>query len=228
LGPEQIQAFFDKWVEQLPMPLTAADRQAGYRHRLSIWQLEVSRTQVFADAHRGREFFEAVIRENLAQGRPDRVQLVFDRKIIKSTPGQFRTRVIEDGVQPSLHIEYKTSRVKQYFKENRALRTERRSTIPRIRREQGPSQLPTYSRSGARSIDVSWTSNGSATTAISPHRTWSASSCPPSALTVNVRPACALAKPASWRCWRHSPPLFRRRKALRTVPYGRMWRTSWR
>jgi len=124
LGPEQIQAFFAKWVEQLPMPLTAADRQAGYRHRLSIWQLEVSRTQVFADAHRGREFFEAVIRENLDQGRPDRVQLVFDRKIIKSTPGQFRTRVIEDGVQPSLHIEYKTSRVKQYFKENRALRTE--------------------------------------------------------------------------------------------------------
>jgi hypothetical protein len=65
-----------------------------------------------------------VIRENLDQGRPDRVQLVFDRKIIKSTPGHFRTRVLEDGVQPSLHIAYKTSRVKQYFKEHRALRTE--------------------------------------------------------------------------------------------------------
>jgi hypothetical protein len=32
--------------------------------------------------------------------------------------------VIEVGVQPNLHIEYKTSRVKQYLKENRALRTE--------------------------------------------------------------------------------------------------------
>jgi hypothetical protein len=48
-----------------------------------------------------------VIRENLDLGRPDRVQLVFDRKVIKTTPGQFRTRVIEEGVQPSLHIEYK-------------------------------------------------------------------------------------------------------------------------
>jgi hypothetical protein len=124
LGPDQMQALFAKWIERLPMPLTAADRQAGYAHRLSVWQLEVSRTQVFADPVRGREFFEAVIRENLDLGRPDRVQLVFDRKIIKSTPGQFRTRVIEDGVQPSLHIEYKTSRVKQYFKEGRALRTE--------------------------------------------------------------------------------------------------------
>jgi hypothetical protein len=113
------------------MPLTTADRQAGYGHRLSIWQLEISRTQVFDDAERGREFFEAVIRENLDQGRPDRVQLLFDRKIIKSTPGHFRTRVIEEGVQPSLHIEYKTSRVKQYFKENRALRTETTINDPR-------------------------------------------------------------------------------------------------
>jgi hypothetical protein len=124
LGPEQIQAFFDKWVERLPLPLTAADRQAGYGHRLSVWQVEISRTQVFSDPQRGREFFEAVIRENLDLGRPDRVQLVFDRKIIGSTPGRFRTQVIEAGVCPYLYIEYKKSRIKQYFKENRALRTE--------------------------------------------------------------------------------------------------------
>jgi hypothetical protein len=124
LGPEQIQAFFDKWVEQLPMPLTSADRQAGYAHRLSVWQVEASRTQVFDDPVQGRQFFEAVIQENLDLGRPDRVQLVFDRKILASTPGRFRTRVIENGVNPSLYIEYKKAMLKQYFKENRALRTE--------------------------------------------------------------------------------------------------------
>jgi hypothetical protein len=124
LGPEQIQAFFDKWVEHLPMPLTAADRQAGYAHRLSVWQVEISRTQVFDDPVQGRQFFETVIQENLDLGRPDRVQLVFDRKIIASTPGRFRTRVIENGVNPSLYIEYKKAVLKQYFKENRALRTE--------------------------------------------------------------------------------------------------------
>jgi hypothetical protein len=32
--------------------------------------------------------------------------------------------VITSGVNPSLHVEYKRSHVKQYFKENRALRTE--------------------------------------------------------------------------------------------------------
>ena len=124
LGPEAIQAFFDKWIEQIPFPLTKEDCQAGYKHELSIWQIEISRTQVFDRPLRGREFFEEVIRENLDLGWPDRVQLIFDRKIIKTTPGLFRTRIIQNGVNPSMHIEYKNSRLKQYFKENKALRTE--------------------------------------------------------------------------------------------------------
>ncbi len=42
----------------------------------------------------------------------------------RATPGRFRTRVITDGVTPSLHIDYKQSKIKQYHKEGRALRTE--------------------------------------------------------------------------------------------------------
>jgi hypothetical protein len=124
LGPEQVQAFFDKWVTRLPWPLTAEDRQAGYSHRLSIWQMEVSRTQVFMQPLRGREFFEQIIRENLDLGRPDRVQLIFGRQVRRNTPSQFRTQVMQTGVQPTLHVLYKHSSVKQYFKENCALRTE--------------------------------------------------------------------------------------------------------
>ena len=71
-------------------PLTAGDRKAGYFHRLSVWQLEVSHTRVFSDPVWGRQFFEAVIRENLDLGRPDRVQLVFDRKIIFQPAGRRR------------------------------------------------------------------------------------------------------------------------------------------
>lgn len=130
LGPEQIQAFFDKWLGRLPMPLTQNDREGGYRYRLSVWQVEISRTQVFSEPVRGREFFEEVLRENLDLGRPDRIQLVFERRVQKNTPGLSRTRVIQEGVVPSLHIQYKKCDVKQYFKaeapraEGRALRTE--------------------------------------------------------------------------------------------------------
>jgi hypothetical protein len=43
--------------------------------------------------------------------------LVFDRRVTKKTPGRFRTRVLTDGVIPSLHVDYKNSRIKQYFKQ---------------------------------------------------------------------------------------------------------------
>jgi hypothetical protein len=127
LGPADVQRFFDRWMARLPWPLTAADRAAGYQHRLSIWQLEVSRTQVFDRPVQGRHFFEAVIRENLDLGRPDRISLLFPRRITRRTPAPthgYRTRVITTGIAPSLHIEYKHTDVKQYFKEERALRTE--------------------------------------------------------------------------------------------------------
>ena len=80
--------------------------------------------QVLDQPVSGRIFFEDVIRENLDIGRPKQVQLIFDRRVTKATPGPFRTRVITDGVIPSLHIDYKGTRIKQYHKEGRALRTE--------------------------------------------------------------------------------------------------------
>jgi hypothetical protein len=39
-------------------------------------------------------------------------------------PGRFRTRVITDGVTPSLHVDDKNSKIKQYHKLGKALRTE--------------------------------------------------------------------------------------------------------
>src|SRR5215467_2968993 len=124
LGVEDIERLFRKWQERLPLPLSAKDREAGYEWQLSIWQREVSLTQIFDRPQRGREFFEEVMRHNLDLGRPDRLQLIFDRRLTKATPGRFRTRVIQEGVHPSLHIQYKNFDLKQYFKEGRGLRTE--------------------------------------------------------------------------------------------------------
>ena len=128
LSAEKIDALFRKWLRRLPHPFTQKDRAAGIRYDLSILQAEFSLTQVFDRPVTGRVFFEEVIRENLDIGRPDQVQLIFDRRIVRrghsATPGRFRTRVITEGVYPSLHVDYKTTRIKQYHKEGRALRTE--------------------------------------------------------------------------------------------------------
>jgi hypothetical protein len=113
LSAADLEAFFTRWLARLPLPLAAADHAAGFRYRLSILQMEVSRTQVFDRPVRGREFFEEVIRDNLDLGRPSRVQLLFPRKITRATPGRFQTRVITHGVAPSLHVEYKRCHVKQ-------------------------------------------------------------------------------------------------------------------
>jgi hypothetical protein len=124
LSAEKIDAFLRKWLRLLPHPFTGGDRKAGYRYDLSILQAEFSLTQVLDQPVRGRVFFEQVIRENLDMGRPEQVQLIFKRKINRNTPGCFRTRVVTQGVTPSLHVYYKNTRIKQYHKENRALRTE--------------------------------------------------------------------------------------------------------
>ena len=52
------------------------------------------------------------------------MQLVFDRAVTKKTPGESRTRVVQEWVHPSLHIQYKNFDLKQYFKEGRGCRTE--------------------------------------------------------------------------------------------------------
>lgn len=124
LSAEAIDRMARKWFGILPHPFPAADRQAGLRYDISIWQAEFSLTHVLDRPAAGRIFFEQIIRDNLDIGRPDRVQLVFNRRVTKATPGGFRTRVLFDGVSPSLHFQYKSSHVKQYHKEGRALRTE--------------------------------------------------------------------------------------------------------
>jgi hypothetical protein len=124
LSAAKIDALLRKWLARLPHPFTAQDRKAGYRYDASILQAEFSLTQVLDRPLTGRIFFEEVIRENLDLGRPDQVQLLFNRRVTKRTPGRFRTRVLTDGVTPSLHIDYKSTRIKQYHKEGRALRTE--------------------------------------------------------------------------------------------------------
>src|SRR4029077_12549244 len=115
---KKIERFFRKWLSVLPQPYPAADRKAGFRYRLSVLQAEVFLTQIWDRPRHGREFFEEVIRENIDLGRPETVQLIFARKMRRSTVagGRCRTRIVTDGVIPSLHVYYKNTPLKQYHK----------------------------------------------------------------------------------------------------------------
>lgn len=131
LSAAKIDALLRKWLAKLPHPYLPADRKAGYGYDVSILQAEFALTQVLDRPQTGRVFFENVIRENLDLGRPDQVQLIFERRVTQRTPGRFRTRVLTEGVVPTLHVDYKCTKIKQYHKEGRALRTETTINNPR-------------------------------------------------------------------------------------------------
>ena len=123
-GPDHVQGFFDRWIAAIPVPFTDADRAAGYWWELSVRQVEASRTLVFDDPRRARGFFESLVADNIGIGRPHEVAAVFARRVIRTTPGIFRTRIFGAGTEVRLEFRYKNSRVKQYLKEGRALRIE--------------------------------------------------------------------------------------------------------
>jgi hypothetical protein len=124
LGTGAVRDFFWRWYWRLPSPFTKEDLDAGYVYELAFRQFEVSDTVIFDRPQAGRAWFEGVIRDHLDIGRPDQVALTFQRRVSRRTPGPFRTRVITRGVEPILTCYYRSSRLKQYFKEGRGLRTE--------------------------------------------------------------------------------------------------------
>jgi len=130
LGPGTIGVFFERWMSILPLPLTPADRAAGYWWELSMRQIETSRTIVFDAPRRARGFFEALVADNLDIGRPDHVELIFRGHPRRwgrppKTEQIYKTRIdTRDTIGVTVNADYKHSRIKQYLKDGRALRIE--------------------------------------------------------------------------------------------------------
>jgi hypothetical protein len=120
LGPGTINVFFERWMSRLPLPLTPADRDAGYWWELSMRQVEVSRTIVFDAPRHAREFFEALVVDNLDIGRPESVELIFHgpRRPGPGRPVKLgcvpKTKVVtRDTIGVTVNAFFKSSRVKQ-------------------------------------------------------------------------------------------------------------------
>ncbi len=120
-----MQSFFDRWIHvhsdavhraRTALPATGgSSRCARSRCR---------RTLVFDDPRRARSFFEALVADNIAIGRPEQIAIVFARQLRKTTKGPFRTRVFNPGTDVKIDFRYKHSPLKQYLKDGRALRIE--------------------------------------------------------------------------------------------------------
>ena len=128
LGPADVQAFFDRWTARLAR---AADSHRSGRRLHAPARAAASGGQPHAGVCPARAGPPLLRSGDPRESGP---RPAGPRRSALSAPPHaharrrpawgYRTRVITDGVEPSLHIEYKSSHVKQYFKEQRALRTE--------------------------------------------------------------------------------------------------------
>jgi len=134
---QDIQQFSDRWLRLLPSPFTAAER-GRYRYRLSVRQMETSDTRVFDRPAAGRAWFEQTIRGQLGLGRPDKVQIIFDRKVTRRTPAGSKPRSSPQASSRSSRRTTSTARSSSTAK--KAARSEPRR----------PSTTPTTSPSTAR------------------------------------------------------------------------------
>jgi len=130
LGPAHLEEFLHRWLAVLPVPLTDADRAAGYWWELSMRQIETSRTIVFDAPRHARNFFEALVVDNLDLGRPDKTEIIFTGHRVhrgrppKTEPSHITRINTRDTIGVTVNSDYKHSRIKQYLKDGRALRIE--------------------------------------------------------------------------------------------------------
>lgn len=124
LTPDTIRGFCERWWTRLPLPLTEADRAAGYWWDISMRQVEVSRTIVFDAPRQARGFFEALCTDNLDIGRPEEMQIIFGRRVRTAPEGGYRTKLLRSGDEITLNAYFRHSRVKSYLKCGRAFRIE--------------------------------------------------------------------------------------------------------
>jgi len=132
LNEKKIEAFFRQWLARLPHPYSP--RTAGWLPLRSFHSpgRVLPHPGLDRGVH-GRCFFEEVIRENIDLGRPEQVQLIFDRKMQRKTATTADAgRAFSPRRHASLHVYYKNTHLKQYHKEAGHCAPKRPSTTPTI------------------------------------------------------------------------------------------------
>ncbi|MGH3181319.1 MAG: hypothetical protein ACRDOE_05360, partial [Streptosporangiaceae bacterium] len=110
-----LRVFSGSWMNRLPLPLTAADRDHDCWWQLSMRQIEVSRTLVFDDPRRVRTVFGELLAGNMNLGRPEHAEIIFAAKVTRKTPGTFSTRLLNRADQVTVNLSFKHSRIKIYL-----------------------------------------------------------------------------------------------------------------
>ena len=115
-----------KWLAPLTPFFTERERkQAGVEHRLFFSQIEYCDNLIFSRRAAVDQLSQRLIDANRTIGQPNKISVIFGRKIQKHHAGKLQT-VIEDLDLPNpvIRSHYKNGFLKQYVRDDSNLRTE--------------------------------------------------------------------------------------------------------
>jgi hypothetical protein len=156
-----IEACAHRWLAQLvPFFTDQERRRQGFGYRLFVSQVEYGTNLVFERRAALDRLHERLLDLNRSIGHPDKIALIFGRRITRRTDAGLKTQILDHDLgQPVIRSEYKSSSIKQYVRDHLILRTETTSYhTPDLGVNKGVEHLPelrqTMAASNERYLEV--------------------------------------------------------------------------
>jgi hypothetical protein len=126
LTPRDLVACGQKWLARLTPFFTAREReQAGCQHRLFFSQIEYCDNLIFRRRAALDNLGERLLDANRTIGQPDKITVIFGRKVTKHYRGKLQTEIEDMNLpNPVIRSHYGNGFIKQYVRDHLILRTE--------------------------------------------------------------------------------------------------------
>jgi hypothetical protein len=126
LTPRDLVSCGQKWLTHLTPFFTASERQhAGCQHRLFFSQVEFCDNLIFRRRAALDKLGERLLDANRTIGQPDKITVIFGRKITKHYRGKLQTEIEDMNLpNPVIRSHYANGFIKQYVRDHLILRTE--------------------------------------------------------------------------------------------------------
>src|SRR5262249_54412500 len=126
LTPRDLVTCGQKWLAHLTPFFTAREREeAGCQHRLFFSQVEFCDNLIFRRRSALDLLGERLLDANRTIGRPDKITIIFGRKVTKHYRGKLQTEIEDMNLpNPVVRSHYGNGFIKQYVRDHLILRTE--------------------------------------------------------------------------------------------------------
>ena len=126
LTAEDLSSCGQKWLARFtPFFSERERREAGCRHRLFFSQIEFCDNLIFHRRAALDKLGERLLDANRTIGQPDKITVIFGRKVTKQSRGKLQTEIEDMHLpNPVIRSHYRNGFIKQYVRDHLILRTE--------------------------------------------------------------------------------------------------------